>query len=92
MAVFYTKKNKKKSMPNSSYLMMHALEEGFIIMLYSCRYDTIVWNDCVHRKHAVKLILTKEMVARWHESLYHSRDKSRQTPTGMCEPNLRLFM
>ena len=38
------------------------------------------------------MILAKGMVAIWHESLYHSEDKSRQNPTGLFKLDLRLFM
>ena len=57
--------------------MMHALEDGFISMMYSCTYDTNMFNGCVHRKHADRLILNKEMGVMWYESLYHSGVKSR---------------
>ena len=46
----------------------------------------------IHRKHAARLILAKGTVAMWHELLYHYRAKSRQTSTGLYEPDLRLFM
>ena len=85
--------NKKQEIaPSISYSMMHALEEDFIIMMYSCTHCTIMWNCCIHRKHAVRLILSKGIVAMWHESLYHSEVKSIQTPTGLCKPDLGIFM
>ena len=31
------------------------------------------------------------MVAMWYELVYHSGAKSRQTPTGLIKPDLRLF-
>ena len=69
--------NKKQARtPTPSYSMIHALEEGFISMIYSCIYDTDICTSCVHRKHAVRLILVKRMVDMWHESLYHSEAKS----------------
>ena len=43
--------------------MMHVLEDGFIIMVYSGTHDTNMINGCVHRKHVVRLILNKEMGA-----------------------------
>ena len=32
--------NKQESIPNPSFSMMHALEEGFNIRMYSCTHDT----------------------------------------------------
>ena len=49
----------KKSIPNPSYSMMHALGDSFRIMMYSGTYDTNIFNGCVHRKHAARLILNK---------------------------------
>ena len=65
--------NKKQEIiPNPSYSMMQALEDGFSIMMYSGSHDTIMSNGCAHKKHAVSLILNKQTEALWHESLYHS--------------------
>ena len=72
--------------------MMHALEVVLSIMIYRCIHDTGIWNGCVYRKHIVRLISAKGMIAIWHESLYHSGSNSRQTPTGLCKSDLRLFM
>ena len=56
--------NKKQEIiPNRSYSMIHALEENFAIMIYSCTHDTKMWNGCVRKKHTVMLILGKEMIA-----------------------------
>ena len=41
---------KQESIPNPYYLMIHILEEGFSIIIYSCTYDTEMWNGCVHMK------------------------------------------
>ena len=83
---------KKESIPNHSCSTMNALKDDFNIIMYSCTHDTEMWNGCIHRKHVVRLILAKEILAIWHESLYHSGARSRQTPTGLCKPDLRLFM
>ena len=48
---------KQESIPNPSSSMMHALEEGFSIMMYSCTHATEMWTGGVHRKHDVRLIL-----------------------------------
>ena len=57
---------------------MHAIEDGFIIMIYSSTHDTKMVNGFIHRKHAVRLFLNKGMRVMWHESLYHSGAKSRK--------------
>ena len=57
---------KQKIIPNPSYSMMHALEDGFSIMMYSGIHDTIMLNGCVHRNHAVRLILKKRIGVIWH--------------------------
>ena len=67
-----TNNKKQESIPNPSYSMMHALKDGFSIMMYSSTHDTQMSNGCVHRKHAVRLILNKGIRVMWHESLYHS--------------------
>ena len=54
---------KQESIPNSSYSMMYALEEVLSVMMYSCTHETTMWNGCVHKKYAVRLILAKGMVA-----------------------------
>ena len=59
---------KQESIPNPSYSMMHAVEEKFSIMMYICTHETKMWNSCVYRKHDIRLIFAKEMVAMWHES------------------------
>ena len=72
--------------------MMHTLEDRFSIMMCTCTHDTHKFNDCFHRKHAVRLILNKGMGVMWHEALYHSGAKSRVGPSGLVKPDLRLFM
>ena len=68
--------NKKDSILNPSYSMMHALEDGFSIMMYSCTHVTKMCNGCVQRKNALRLILNKGMGVMWHKLLYHSVTKS----------------
>ena len=51
---------------------MHALEDGFSIVMYSGTHDTNMYNGCVHRNHDFRLILKKGMGAMWHEALYNS--------------------
>ena len=86
------KNKKKEGIPTPSYSMMHALEDGFSIVMYSGTHDTNMYNGCVHRNHAVRLILKKGQGVMWHEALYHSRAKSRDSLIGLVKPDLRLFM
>ena len=71
---------KQKSIPNISYSMMYVLEDGFSIMMYSGTRDTKMFNGCVHKNHAVSLILNKGIGVMWYESLYHSGARSRERP------------
>ena len=50
---------KQECIPNPSYSMMHALENVFSIVMYIGTHDTNMFNGCVHRNHAVRLILKK---------------------------------
>ena len=84
--------NKQESIPNHLYSMMHVLEDGFSIMMYGGTHDTNMFNGCVHRKHAVRLVLNNGIGVMRHESLYHSGAKSRQRSSGFVKANLRLFM
>ena len=40
---------KQEIIPNPSYSMMHALGEGFNIIIHSCTHDTEMWDCCVNR-------------------------------------------
>ena len=44
------------------------------------------------RNHDVRLILKKGQGVMWHEVLYHSGAKSRESPIGLVKADLRLFM
>ena len=41
---------KPESILNSSYSMIHTLEESFSIMMYSCIHNTETKNGCVHNE------------------------------------------
>ena len=86
------KNKKKEGIPTPSYSMMHALEYGFSIVMYSGTHDTNMFNDCVHRNHAVRLVLKKGKGVMWHEALYHSWAESRESLIGRVKSDLRLFM
>ena len=83
---------KKEGILTPSYSMIHALEDSFIIMMYSVTHDNIMTTGCVHRNHAIKLILRKGMGGMWHERLYQSGAKSRVGPSGIVKPDLKFFM
>ena len=66
---------------NPSYLMMHSLQYGFLIVLYSKINDTELSIDMhLHRKMEVRLTLSEWMIFIWNESTYHGGAKSRTTP------------
>ena len=46
---------KQETIPNPSYSMMHALEDGFSIIIYSDTHDTNMSNSCVYRKPCCKV-------------------------------------
>ena len=71
--------------------MIHALEDGFMILMYSGTHDTNMSNGYVQRKHTIRLILNKGMEVMSYESLYHSGTKSRVSPSGLVKADLRKF-
>ena len=83
---------KQENIHNPYYSMVHTIEEGFVIITYSCTQKTKMRDGCVHRKYTVRLILSIVMATMWYKSSYHSAEKSRKTPSGMIKEGLRLFM
>ena len=61
--------------------MMHSLQYGVSIVLYSKTNDTELPPEmCLHQKIALRLILPENMVLIWNESTYHDGTKSGTTP------------
>jgi len=61
---------------DASYLIMHLFEEGFSIVLYTGTCSSFK-NTLIHRNHAVRLILGKDVVVIWHEILLYSGTRTR---------------
>ena len=79
---FFRNSSLKCNMPSRpSYSMLHSFSEGFSIVLYSRSHKVDLSPKlCLHKDCAIRLILGPEMVVIWHEGLYHSGAKSRNTP------------
>ena len=75
----YDERSFKQDMPtNPSYSLMHSLEEGFSILMYSGTHRTKLRPDmCMHKYSAVRIILPPWMAIIWHESLFHAGAKCR---------------
>ena len=54
------------------FSIIPALEDGFSIVMYSGIHDTNMYNSCVHRNHAVRLILNKgqEDIKEYHDYMF----------------------
>jgi hypothetical protein len=65
-----------------SYSIMHSLREGFSIVMHSGTHKVNLADLALHMHKAnrVRLHLLPWMGLIWHESLYHSGAKSRDTP------------
>ena len=76
-----------------SYSLMHSLSHGFSLVLYSRSHCVNLSSElclpselCLHRNSAIRLILPSEMCLILHESIYYSRDKSRNIPDALNSP------
>ena len=78
---WYNPVNFVDKMPTTpSYSIMHSLEEGFSIVMYSGTHRVNLYGPLVmHQANAVRLHLPPWMCIIWHESLYHSGAKARGT-------------
>ena len=85
--------NMKDEMPTApSFSMMHSLEEGFQIVMWSCTHNHKLGTDFkVHRNSKIRFIMPKNMGIMWHEALFHGGSKSRSYPDGTTMEYMRLF-
>ena len=83
----YNGENFKLCMPTTpSYSIMHSLEDGFSILMYSGSHRVTLNPDiCLHNYNAVRIILPEWMAIIWHESLFHAGTRSRDSI------NMRFF-
>ena len=77
----FNKENFHPSMPTTpSYSIMHSLEDGFSVLMYSGSHRVrLNPNICLHKYNAVRIILPEWMAIIWHESLFHAGTRSRNT-------------
>ena len=70
---------------------MHSLREGFNIVMYSGTYRVNLEHHSLHmhKSNEVRLHLPPWMCIVWHEALYHSGAKSRDTPH--YQADMRFF-
>ena len=90
---FYKSSNYLTYMPPTpSYSIMHSLQEGFSILMYSGSHRVNLHPGLhLHHCNAVKIILPPNMMIIWHEALFHAGAKSRKTPQGAHKEDLRFF-
>ena len=88
---YYDTSNQKNNMPSRpSYSLMHSLQEGFSIVIYSRSHKVNLCPElCLHRNCAIRLVLPPEMCLIIHEGTMYSEAKSRDTPNSQAD--LRLF-
>ena len=91
---YFRNSNLKCNMPSRpSYSMLHSFSEGFSIVLYSRSHKVdISPNIALHKDCAVRLVLGPEMVVIWHEGLYHSGAKSRNTPEAQTDRRFFAYL
>jgi phosphotransferase system IIA component len=80
---WYNSTNWNPFMPTKpSYSIMHSLREGFSIVIHSGTHRVNLDDQSLrmHKANGVRLHLPPWMCLIWHESLYHSGAKSRDTP------------
>ena len=71
--------------------MMHSLEEGFSIVMYSCTHTAPPTPHALHCAQGLRIILPKDCVILWHQGCLHSGAKSRLNKFGTNKPDMRLF-
>ena len=91
---FFRNSNLKCNMPSRpSYSMLHSFSEGFSIVLYSRSHKVDLSPElCLHKDCAIRLVLGPEMVVMWHEGLYHSGAKSRNTPEAQVDRRFFAYL
>ena len=74
-----------------SFSMVHALENGFNLVLYSCTPNKLMDNDMIHSDDALRLILQKGMCLVFHQNLTYSEGESKLGPKKEALIDLVLF-
>ena len=74
-----------------SYSTMQSLQEGFIIIMYSCTYWKLPSGNTIHYDCGIRLILPKDCVLIWYEWYLHSGVRSRTSLLGVHLEDIWLF-
>ena len=73
--------------------MLHSFQEGLSLALYSQAHKVDLCQDLhLHRKSGVRLTLAPDMCVIWHESIYHSGAKSRNTPNAQQDDRFFAYI
>ena len=72
--------------------MMHSLEDGFSIVMYSHSHRVNLRSGCcLHDRSRIGIILHKWMVIIWHEGLLHGGTKSRDGEYALTLEDVQFF-
>ena len=88
LGYFDKSKQNNEIVEKPSYSMMHALKDGFQIIMYSRIHKMNHGTLSLHNNSRARIILGPSMVIIWHESLIHSGVKSRQIMDEKGTPNV----
>ena len=73
--------------------MLHSFSDGCSLVLYSRSHKiNLSRKICLHRDCAVRLVLGAEMAVSYHEGLYTSGGKSRNTPSPMVDRRFFAYL
>ena len=74
-----------------SYSMMHSLEEGMSIIMYSCTYNAPAVPFSIHCDQGIRLLLPPDCTLFWHQATLHCGARSRINSIGQHKDDMRLF-
>ena len=91
--LLYETINQKEGMPSRpSFSMMHSLEDGFSIVMYSHSHHVNLGHGCrLHDRCGIRIILPKWMAIIWHEGVLHSGARSRTGEGDLTLEDMRFF-
>ena len=92
MKLYETIHQKERMPSRPSFSMMHSLEDGFSIVMYSHSHRVNLESGCpLHDRCGIRIILPKWMAIIWHEGLLHSGARSRDGTLGLPLEDMRFF-
>ena len=74
-----------------SFLVMHALKDGFNIVMFSNTHNNQEQPYTIHKSMGIRLVLRYGMSLIWNGFLLHCGGRSRQTKYGCHLNDLRWF-